>query len=88
MPACLLLTARALQEAGEACVTTHEHRLLVALAWMCQQYLYDHRGKCLDHVCMSAGERAIELLYEYGLVDSVDRGAQWTEAGNDFLDSN
>ena len=46
-------------------MTEDEKRLLVALAWMCEQYLKD--GNCLDHMCMSAGERAVELLVQYFL---------------------
>lgn len=69
-------------------LTPEEHSLLVALAWMCQQYLSDAEGKHLDHMCMGAGEDAVDLLYKYGLLDSVSRGAAWTEAGRKFLDSN
>jgi hypothetical protein len=42
----------------------------------------------LDHQCMSAGEDAVARLYKYGLVDSLERGAQWTEAGRQFLKLN
>ena len=65
-----------------------EHHLLHALAWMCQQYISDADGKSLDHMCMGAGEDAVALLYKYGLVDSDERGAAWTEAGRAFLSSN
>ena len=70
--------------------TEMEKRLLVALAWMCQQYLScDIPGVSdyLDHECMGAGEGAVALLAEYGLVDSDPRGGTWTEAGNKLLDS-
>jgi hypothetical protein len=67
-------------------MTEDEKRLLVALAWMCEQYLKD--GNCLDHMCMSAGERAVELLVQYGLVRPGPRGGTWTEAGEALLNSN
>ena len=63
-----------------------EERLLQALAEMCAQYLSEGDG--LDHMCMNAGERAVELLFKYGLVDSMERGARWTEAGRALLEYN
>ena len=63
-----------------------ERRLLVALAWMCEQYLSD--GSELDHMCMSAGEGAVELLIQYGLVEPRGRGGTWTKAGQAILDTN
>jgi hypothetical protein len=63
-----------------------EQHLLRALAGMCAQYLSEGDG--LDHMCMNAGERAVELLFKYGLVDSMERGAGWTEAGRALLRSN
>ena len=68
-------------------MTENEKRLLVALAWMCEQYMSDGNGG-LDHVFMSAGERAVELLVQYGLVTPDPRGGTWTEAGNALLESN
>ena len=65
-----------------------EHNLLRALAWMCQQYIGDAEGNSLDHMCMGAGEDAVALLYRYGYVDSLGRGAAWTEAGRALLNSN
>jgi len=67
-------------------MTDEENRLLVALAWMCEQYLGDHAGG-LDHMCMGAGEDAVELLMKYGLVDDASRGAKWTEIGKALLDA-
>ena len=58
----------------------------VALAWMCEQYLSDEIE--LDHLCMSADERAVGLLVQYGLVAPCSRGGVWTEAGHTILDSN
>jgi len=65
-------------------MTNSERRLLIALAWMCEQYLKS--GDVLDHMCMGAGEDAVDILYDYGLVDSISRGAQWTDAGRALLD--
>jgi hypothetical protein len=67
--------------------TTSEQRLLCALAWMCEQYLKDGQNG-LDHMSMSAGECAVVLLIEYGLVEPRARGGVWTEAGLAMLDSN
>jgi hypothetical protein len=67
-------------------MTEIEKRLLAALAGMCEQYLND--GGTLDHMCMSAGEDAIELLVEFGLVKPRPRGGTWTEAGTALLNSN
>ena len=67
--------------------TDPERQLLVALAWMCEQYLKDDEHG-LDHMCMSAGERAVERLVQYGLVEPHGRGGVWTEAGLAILESN
>jgi len=64
-------------------VKEQEERLLAALASMCAQYLQE--GNILDHMHMNAGEQALALLAEYGLVESADRGANWTEQGKAFL---
>ena len=53
-------------------MTDREEQLLAALAWMSVQYL--ECGDGLDHRYMSAGERATELLADYGLIDP-DSGA-------------
>ena len=67
-------------------MTDAETRLLAALAWMAEQNLKD--GDCLDSLSMSAGERALEELARYGLVeaDANYRSGVWTEAGQRFLD--
>lgn len=69
-------------------MTPDEKSLLLALAWMCQQYMADEEGNALDHLCMSAGEDAVEHLFKYGLVDSIGRHARWTPAGHALLNSN
>ena len=69
-------------------MTDAEKRLLVALAWMAEQYLRD--GDNLDNQAMSAGELALEALAQYGLVTVTHGGrcGSWTEAGKEFLNSN
>lgn len=66
-----------------------ERKLLTALAKMCEQYLGDGTGKPdgLDHMCMRAGEDAVELLVQHGLVKPAGRGGTWTEAGRALLRS-
>lgn len=66
-------------------MTGGEARLLIALAWMCEQYLADDKGE-LDHMCMSAGERAVELLTQYKLLEPVLRGGTRTELGRALLE--
>lgn len=66
-------------------MTDAERRLLVALAWMCEQYLGDGKGEWLDHQAMSAGEDAIALLAQYGMVEPSGRGGRWTDAGRALL---
>lgn len=65
-------------------MTAGEARLLMGLAWMCEQYLADGKGE-LDHMCMSAGERAVELLIQYKLLNPGPRGGTWTELGLGLL---
>ncbi len=65
-------------------MTPAEKRILEALAWMAEQYMATKSGG-LDHLCMSAGERAVEVLFDYGMVDCDERGATWTEAGEKLL---
>ena len=58
-----------------------------ALAWMCEQYIGSGRADYLDHECMSAGEEAVAVLADYGLVEVTSvRGGNWTEAGKALLD--
>ena len=68
-------------------MTDMERRLLVALAWMCEQYIGGGGDDSLDHQCMGAGEDAVELLVHYGLVEPSGCGGKWTEAGKALLDS-
>lgn len=62
-------------------------RLLMSLAWMCEQYLGTGKMDFLDHMCMGAGEDAVELLFEHGLVTDCGRGARWTDKGRAMLDA-
>lgn len=66
-------------------MTREERRLLHALACVCDQYM-STKGE-LDHAFMGAGELAVTLLAEYGLVDPGGSGGVWTKAGHDLLDS-
>ena len=67
-----------------------ERRLLYALALMASQYLgEEHEGtEVLDHMCVGAGEAACKELEAYGLLKVQGRGATWTEAGENLLNSN
>ena len=66
-------------------MTENEFRLLRSLAWMCDQYLGEAGKEGLDHLYMSAGETAVDLLAEYGLLQADARGGVWTEAGRALL---
>ena len=65
-----------------------EQRLLGALVSMTEQYL--ENGAELDSMAMNAGERALEVLAEYGLVtlQAEGRFGRWTKAGDQFRNSN
>ena len=39
-------------------------------------------------MCMGAGEDALDLLIEYGLVEPEPRGGTWTAAGRAILETN
>ncbi|MFC7377284.1 hypothetical protein [Brevundimonas sp. GCM10030266] len=65
-------------------MTEAEEEMLAALAWMAAQYL-NVGDNWLDHMCMSAGEMAVEVLVARGLVEPEGRGGRWTQAGLDFL---
>lgn len=67
-------------------MTEMETRLLHSLAWMCEQYLRTPEGD-LDHLCMSAGEEAVGLLVEQGMVLPSGRGGHWSKKGLAILQS-
>jgi hypothetical protein len=63
-----------------------EKRVVVALAKMADQYLC--RGDLLDSEAMDAGETALLILGEYGLVEVDDGGritGRWTATGSKLL---
>jgi predicted transcriptional regulator len=67
-----------------------ERKLLQALARMAAQYLVHHAEDTeLDSAAMSAGEHALSVLAQYGLV-ALKGGhrirGDWTEAGRRFLE--
>jgi hypothetical protein len=65
-------------------MTDSEKKLLIALVLMVHQYL-DKYGDEVDSRSMSAGEHAIEVLAEFGLMENVNiRLGRWTEAGKQF----
>lgn len=66
-------------------MTKEEERLLAALAGMCVQYL--EQDGVLDHLWMGAGEDAMAILSDYGLIEVEGRGGTWTDAGQAFLAS-
>jgi hypothetical protein len=69
-------------------MTEEEQRLLRSLASMCRQYLQVSDSDLLNHDCMCAGQDAIEILADYGLVElGMARSGTWTEAGKAFLSS-
>jgi hypothetical protein len=62
-------------------MTDSEKKLVIALVWMVRQYLDEH-GDEVDSRSMSAGERAIAALADFGLMEVVNtRFGRWTEAG-------
>ena len=68
-------------------MTEKEQRVLRALASMCEQYIGIGRVDLLDHQCISAGEDAVAVLADYGLVEITSvREAKWTDAGKALLD--
>jgi hypothetical protein len=80
-------------------VHENERRLLHALAVMARQYLEREDlvletglvQVSLDNLAMSAGEEAMELLAEYGLITMEEgqaRFGEWTAAGSELLHSN
>jgi hypothetical protein len=65
-------------------MTEREKKLLIALVLMVNQYLDEH-GDEVDSISESAGEHAIEVLAEFGLMDLVNtRFGRWTDAGKRF----
>lgn len=77
-------------------ITDQESTLLHALCWMCIQYLErpptsksEDKGvgynPLLDY-CMFAGQNAIEVLLEYGMVEErPGLGVFWTDEALEWL---
>jgi hypothetical protein len=67
-------------------MTENEKKLLIALVQMVKQYL-DEKGGEVYSLSMSAGEHAIEVLAQFGLMVSTNPASgRWTEAGKEFID--
>ena len=65
-------------------MTDSEKKLLIALVAMVHQYLHEH-GDEVDNLAESAGELAIKVLADLGLMELVNtRFGRWTEAGRKF----
>jgi hypothetical protein len=65
-------------------MTDREKQLIIALVWMVEQYLWMY-DEVIDTSAMAAGQKAIEALACFGLVEVVDtRFGRWTEAGLQF----
>lgn len=66
-----------------------ERNLVSAVAGMALQYLSvkGEEGDYLDSLNMNAGESALRVLEDYGLVDvdSSYRSGVWTELGERFI---
>lgn len=65
-------------------MTDGEKKLLIALVAMVHQHL-DEYGDEVDNRAVSGGERAIQALADFGLMEIVNtRLGRWTEAGKKF----
>jgi hypothetical protein len=65
-------------------MTDSEKKLLIALVAMVHQHLHQHDDE-VDNLAESAGERAIQVLADFGLMEMVNtRFGRWTEAGKKF----
>ena len=67
-------------------MTDSEKKLLTALVAMVHQHLHAY-GDEVDNLAESAGERAFQVLADFGLMELANtRFARWTEAGKKFLE--
>jgi hypothetical protein len=65
-------------------MTEREQKLLIALVLMVNQYLDEH-GDEVDSISESAGEHALEVLADFGLIEALNtRFGRWTEEGKRF----
>ena len=69
-------------------MTDREKKLLIALVKMVDQYLDQYEDQ-VDSRSMSAGEHAIAVFADFGLMEVIDsRFGRWTEAGKKFVAEN
>jgi hypothetical protein len=71
-------------------ITEKESELIHALCDMCIQYLErgnDYAGRNhLEDACMSAGQNALDILRDYGLVEDIpDKGTFFTKEAREWL---
>ena len=65
-------------------MTEREQKLLIVLVKMVSQYL-DEDGDEVDSISESAGEHALEVLADFGLMEALNaRFGRWTEEGERF----
>jgi len=65
-------------------MTDSEQKLLIALVEMVSQHLREY-DDLVDSISQSAGQRALEVLADFGLMESVNaRFGRWTEEGKRF----
>jgi hypothetical protein len=65
-------------------MTEREQKLLIALVKMVSQHLTEY-GDQVDSISQSAGEFALEVLADFGLMETVNtRFGRWTEEGKRF----
>ena len=69
-------------------MTENEKKLLIALVKMVGQHLHRY-GDEVDNIAESAGEHAIQVLADFGLMELINtRFGRWTEAGKKFIADN
>lgn len=65
-------------------MTDSEKNCLIALVAMVHQHLYEYEDE-VDSLAVSAGQRAIQALADFGLMEVVNtRFGRWTEVGKKF----
>jgi len=70
--------------AMESNISARERQILRALAAMAYQWMTDREG-VVWHSFVSAGEEAVEVLEQFGLIERAENGGwNWTELGREF----